>query len=657
MNRDRIIQTIAIVVTAGSLFGASMLLPGILRQSEERSLRYTNVSVEGAPPFVVLGTMIGALRGVIVDFLWIKVNIMKERGQFFEVMANADLITKLQPRFAGVWAFHGHNMAYNISVATYTQEERWDWVNAGLRLVRDEGIRANPNNLLLHKELAFWFAHKVEGTADDAHQFYKRMFCREWHSILGEPPETHEERTAWIKAIADAPSRLEDLIQAEPKVAEIVALLEQPEVQGGPPRTLALDSALLAEFAAWDAVTRQSTFAEILGLADDLESTPGFTRINDVAGDPQYAEAWEAFIRHVRRRVLLDEYNMDPQLMYEYTRDLGPLDWRHAQAHALYWSRRGSQLGEHRIREYDIYHVINNDRIQVQAMQGLARSGRILFDPFSQELPGRLPDPRWIDPIDTMFEELYVKHYDTRGAGGETFIAFLQNFMSSSICMWYRAGEIERAQGLMNRLDELFGSGAKTPNPTYQMPLDVFVQKETFDQYELQPHLAPRDVNASLRYGLITGIGRGRPEIYENALDFSRKVTGFFKQSETVNYTNEFGVRRQDMLSSLEGSTRLALSQVMADRTIPLELRMTVWSRIDQHDKTEFLRHYVYDRLQPVIANELQTSPWGRRFTIEQVFPEPPGMDAYRVWYAQKVREAREREEAYSADVATDGGR
>src|SRR5690606_41495846 len=62
-----------------------------------------------------LGTMIGAVRGLVVDYLWIKVNLMKEKGLFFEVMADADLITKLQPRFGAVWAFHGHNMAYNRS--------------------------------------------------------------------------------------------------------------------------------------------------------------------------------------------------------------------------------------------------------------------------------------------------------------------------------------------------------------------------------------------------------------------------------------------------------------------------------------------------------------------------------------------------------------
>ena len=98
------------------------------------------------------------------------------------------LITKLQPRFGEVWAFHGHNLAYNLSVMTSTPEERWRLVNAGIDLVRNKGLRYNPNDLILYKELAFWFAHKIDGVSDDAHLFYKRKFAQEWHLLLGPPP-------------------------------------------------------------------------------------------------------------------------------------------------------------------------------------------------------------------------------------------------------------------------------------------------------------------------------------------------------------------------------------------------------------------------------------------------------------------------------------
>ena len=85
----------------------------------------------------------------------------------------------LQPHSGEVWAFHGHNMAYNISVATHTQQERWEWVKAGIRLVQTDGMRYNPNDIRLYKNLAFWYQHKIEGYSDDAHLYYKNQHCRD----------------------------------------------------------------------------------------------------------------------------------------------------------------------------------------------------------------------------------------------------------------------------------------------------------------------------------------------------------------------------------------------------------------------------------------------------------------------------------------------
>jgi hypothetical protein len=186
--RDRTIQILSVLVAVAALFVAGTLLPRIVAASDDGKLRYTNVSVEGAPPIVAIGAAVGALRGLVVDYLWIRLQQMRELSQFYDARRLADLITKLQPRFGEVWAFHGHNLAYNLSVMTSTPEERWRLVNEGIDLVRNKGIRYNPNDLILYKELGWWFAHKVDGLSDDAHLYYKRELAKEWHLLLGEPP-------------------------------------------------------------------------------------------------------------------------------------------------------------------------------------------------------------------------------------------------------------------------------------------------------------------------------------------------------------------------------------------------------------------------------------------------------------------------------------
>jgi len=650
MTHDRIIQLIAVFVLAVSAAASGRILPVILEKSDENVLRYTNVSVEGAPPLVAVGTMIGALRGLIVDVLWMKVNIMKEKGLYYEVMADSELITKLQPRFAQVWAFHGHNMAYNISVATHTEHERWEWVKKGIRLVRNEGIKANPNDMILYKELAFWLSHKIEGTADDAHLYYKTEFCREWHFLLGEPPPDQEMRIAWIKRIADAPDTLAEAEQRIPGTKALVELLER-ELSPYADGDFKLDKRFLTFFAQWRALGDQYGVARVLGYDEQIrQRQPIFRAFEQIIADPKYNEPGALLLAYLRKKVLKEEYNMDPQIMYELTRDLGPIDWRHPMAHSLYWAWLGSERGSGRIRNDDVYKALNTDRLVAQAMQGLARNGRISFDAFSNELPGRFPEPRWIDTIDKTFQRLYIKYHDAQGGGGESFIGFIENFLSFEVRECYRAGETERAKKLYARLDSLFGRGAMVPNNKYNRPLDVFIREETRGHYEDQPHLAPSEVAASLRYAYRMGVGKDNKQVWEDAVKFAADVTEYFKTNEWNAYVNKFGRgRMSELIGAVTDSVRIAFEQVMTDPTLEIVERATIWSKIDQYHPT--LRLQVYDAIQPHLARQFEQSQLRARFTLDQLFPRPAGLEQFREQLRlRQLEEEQRRKEQESRD-------
>jgi hypothetical protein len=656
---DRLVQIIAPLIMVIALVACGTLLPSMLKQSDESVLRYTNVSVRGAPPFVVLGTTIGAVRGLIVDYLWIKANAMKEKGLFYEAMTDADLITKLQPRFTAVWAFHGHNMIYNISVATNTQQERWEWVNAGIRLVRDRGLRYNPNDLWLHRELAFWFAHKIEGVSDDAHFYYKRELCREWHLLLGQPPEDHLRRIEWIKEIAEAPETITAAEQRTPGVANLVERLRETYPSEQTRLKFTLDRQFLTEYTLWQAIKQQSAAAKILGYEQKIrEQSVYFDSFDALASDPDLQPMWKTLIAHVRKRVLRDEYNMDPALMHRYTVELGPIDWRHGSAHALYWARRGSEFGKGRLSDYDIYISLNNDSQQITAMQDLARSGRITYDLFSvTDMPGRFPEPRWIDVVGEQFHVFYEKHFNIRGGGVDRFVTFLQNFMGSAICEWYRAGETERAQKLMTMMNNLFGV-PNTPlfNNKYQKDLDLFVRDETYDQYQAQPHLAPRDVSASLGYGFKVGVLYGRPELLYQSLRFADTVTTFFHKNNWNDYTTKFGEGRiADILGDLDESADLTYLQMIVDPSIKMLDRMTIWAGTDRVEmevirrdatllkrNTPLFRALVYDRAMPILQQQFQADEMGQQMTFVEAFPPPPGLDAARE-FLTKRQQAREQ--------------
>ncbi len=184
---DLPIQLGAAAVLAASL-GASVYLTQDVSSSVGRNgLAYTDAAEEGSPNEVSIGIALGAFRGIFVNMLWLRAQAAKDQGNYYEAMDLSKAITKLQPRFPRVWAFHAWNMAYNISVTTNTAPERWQWVNNGIRLMREEGIPANPKDLLLHKEISWIFLHKIQGFMDDANLYYKRQLAEEWTIVLGPP--------------------------------------------------------------------------------------------------------------------------------------------------------------------------------------------------------------------------------------------------------------------------------------------------------------------------------------------------------------------------------------------------------------------------------------------------------------------------------------
>jgi hypothetical protein len=614
------------------------------------ALRYTDVSIEGAPPIVALGTAIGALRGIIVDYLWIKVNMMKEKGQFYEVMSDADLITKLQPRFAEVWGFHGHNMAYNISVLTNTREERWDWVKQGIDLVRNSGIRYNPNDVVLYRELAFWFAHKLDGVADDAHLYYKRQHAQEWHYLLGEEPYDSEDRVAWIKDLADAPESLEEAEMVAPGVAELVEELEVALADFDAADTFKLDKDLMLNIGQWLAV-KTSQYARLRGLDQEYAQQSALyaaldrTLATRLAGSPEEKLAAVSFIQMLRKKVLREDYNMDPEIMYEFTRDYGPLDWRHPQAHAFYWGRLGSERGGKRYEaREDLHKVLNNDRITIQAMQALARSGLMSVDPFSGANPGRLADPRWIKSIDQYFRGLYDKHYGGRGGGVDSFTHFHENFMKQAVREFWRAGEYEDAKEIYTYLNSLYGEGGLIPNTMYLIPIEQFVDQVVQGEYEMQPEVARSDVYAALRRGFREGLLLNRPEILEQAMVFARDLTEYFQKNEYNNFVNKFGEgRMSELIGDLRSSVEDVFRGVLMDRALSLLDRIMIYRKAP-----EAQQRMVYDAIREPVQAEFESSDLAEVSTFIDAFPEPPGMQEYRALMAAKS----ERNEAKDANEA-----
>lgn len=171
---------------------AGVLLIGVARMQkalnhDRKELGLTRIEpLENMPPVLAFTTQaLGGFRGLIANALWIRASDLQDEDKFFEMAQLADWITKLEPHYVQVWLFQGWNMAYNISVKFKDFNDRWRWVKRGIELLRDDGLRFNPNETLIYRELAWFYQHKMGQNLDDANVTYKQEWLKEMNAVLG----------------------------------------------------------------------------------------------------------------------------------------------------------------------------------------------------------------------------------------------------------------------------------------------------------------------------------------------------------------------------------------------------------------------------------------------------------------------------------------
>lgn len=174
-----------------ALIAASSGLTGSINAGRERLSMISQINpIESAPPEYAFAIQaFGAFRGLLTNLAFIRAEQYKSEGKYYDAMQLASWITKLQPRFVSVWEFMAWNMSWNISVTTYTPEERWNWVYNGAKLLRDEGLKYNPRAVNMYRQLSWIFGNKMSESVDEHHLTYKRNWAWRMHLLLGPPPD------------------------------------------------------------------------------------------------------------------------------------------------------------------------------------------------------------------------------------------------------------------------------------------------------------------------------------------------------------------------------------------------------------------------------------------------------------------------------------
>ncbi|MBL8759500.1 MAG: hypothetical protein JNK35_13860 [Phycisphaerae bacterium] len=645
MVRDTITQLAAAAVLAASAGGSIYLTADLAASAGRNGLTYTDSVTEGTPKEVALGIAMGAFRGLFVNVLWMRANKAKDQGNYYEAIDLARTITKLQPRFPRVWAFHAWNMAYNISVTTNTASERWQWVNNGIRLLRDEGIPANPNDLLIHRELAWIFHHKIQGFMDDANLYYKRRLADEWTVVLGPPrpadptkpaggvrtrQQATDDAVAQLTRILQAPETIDRIVEATPRATEVLDKLRQAGID------LLVPADRLRFLRAVE--TGRSLFrvqSSVKGLNVAVSGDP----ILEMLGVQDYVPVWELLVPHVRKRVLIDQYHMEIERMIKYTARYGPMDWRHPATHAVYWAQRGVDESLERVTEQTRadFDFVNTDRIVVQAVQELYRSGTVQFDLLRPQYYLAIPNAWFIPTYRAILDDLMERQrvqMATKGANMDqrTFnllAAGYENFMRDAIAFLFRRGDKAEAQKTKDRLLADYKRGLLNKNDPelehqLEQPLEEFVVAQINDRLTT-PNVAVQEISGALYGAFLTGLLAGDMDLFSSQIGYAK----LFHQHYMKEQIRDTGVDQQKArMEQLPRDFRETAAQIFVAcvQNTGYEDGAIMYSRAPAD-----LRQWSYDLLVEFVKPEIdQLAQGGRSPPFSLWFPEPEGVELAR---------------------------
>ncbi len=566
--RDITILLVCVVLAPVLLVLAGTQLDYINSQRQQLKL-ISNEPLENAPPSLAFATVaMGAFRGLVVDILWLRAERLKEEGQFFDARQLAEWITKLQPRFAAVWDFQSWNMAYNISVAIpETQpEERWRWVKNGYELLRDQGIELNPRSILLYRQLAFIFQHKIGAVSDDAHEYYKLQLA------LAMEPLLDSADNDYFRALVRAPAQWRD-IQDDPDVRPLIAAL------GSADKAFADHEDFVNNYLSLRQNPGRSPSA--FNVIDDFRGTAALKKL-DI-----FAKAC-----HLRRT-----WKLDPVLMRELNETYGPvdledpnrnmpLDWRHPDSHAIYWAVKGLRIagkkgvqgtGEAR---YSI-DEINTDRIVYHSLQNLFRAGKIHIWDVEVEVPSPdsprpvlkkakqiflRPDLRMFEPYNRHILKIIEKYSDPNGISPNSHQIGHRNMLKNAVLSFYQAGHEHQARKIYDQLKELY------PLDEFKVSLVTFVRNRFVEELKGLHIFDAREIilmmlrESYFLYAIRDDNGAyGREKLAREVYDF---------------YIEEWEEPVRIGLPPLPVLRYVALQDFLNDQQFAISLRRGLWGRI-----------------------------------------------------------------------------
>ncbi len=620
MRRETTIQIVAISLAVVSLVLAGFLIGPVNRIRQERQLVIDPDTIKGLPPNLALIGKLGTFRALVIDWASIRAERLKDEGKTYEALQLHETVCALAPRFPTVWVNAAWNMAYNISVMQYSPEARWQWVRNGIEILRDQGIQYNPKAVALYKELAYIYWHKIGDFLDDDHLNYKRALAVQMERVLGAPPIalTDEDYFDWFRKIVNAPRDLDEMRRSDSQVNDLITRLGLVDLYP--------DESVLEFVARY--LRPGFRVAGLIkgGVKHDVLTQ----RRLELLTDPDIAEPVDRLLAAVRSQVLRERYKFDLDFMLSLMVDnFGPLDWRNAFAHTLYWSSRGDELSRGH-QNLSVFDQRNNARFIVYSLQNLVLKGRITLwpdwdDTFSSYIE-LTPDTRYISYLYDTYMRLGKEHFGDdpkyrEGTPGPVYMTgFVSNMQNWIELLYLEGGERNVA------LAEEYYAWLRDNNPHP----DGTTQRQyvgTLDEFVIEGALARLGTYKAAGSFIRSLIQRGLKQF---ALGVVRGgITSLRRARHSYDYwmvdtKGDYNERRkmQPFVIILRDEVE---SYMQNQRYAPLYKAM-LWRNLLRNSPE--VNQLAYDHMLPYFERlcEVQDPPWD----VNVAFEEPPAMEEFR---------------------------
>jgi tetratricopeptide (TPR) repeat protein len=126
--------------------------------------------------------VLGGLRGIVTDFMWLSAHDDWSNRQWFRMKPKLDMVVTLQPHFLDYWDIGAWHMAWNISYdasvntaeprEAYRLKEQRYWIDEGEKFLR-EGLANNPDSWLLYFKLG-WLLDQKKQDYKQAAEYYAK---------------------------------------------------------------------------------------------------------------------------------------------------------------------------------------------------------------------------------------------------------------------------------------------------------------------------------------------------------------------------------------------------------------------------------------------------------------------------------------------------